>query len=320
RWRATRSWARPSAWRDWSSRPGAAAGRRTRTASTRCWGRGDSRTAPGQIDAPLKKVTVAPCNLRLAGYAHWHLVTTRPPAPRQRPGLSAERNHAESHHRDLHRRPALRDQRATARGGQPRTQGSRRCRCGSCVPLRVHRRRYRGDRVPRREARVHGGRLTAPLPRTRSGAAMAARLAPPKEVPSDPDEERTMSDNIERRDADSRIWVLGAPDPEMEMIERTLRECGETVVYATTGDGERVTAGTAYRGESLVTDVGNHPCTSGVTDVYLVECALLTPDVRFEPGEDICHPELAGRTVRRIDHHRPGDPGYGRPPSEFLEA
>src|SRR5690606_28269925 len=41
RWRATRSWARPSAWRDWSSRPGAAAGRRTRTASTRCWGRGD---------------------------------------------------------------------------------------------------------------------------------------------------------------------------------------------------------------------------------------------------------------------------------------
>ena len=129
-----------------------------------------------------------------------------------------------------------------------------------------------------------------------------------------------MSDNIERRDADSRIWVLGAPDPEMEMIERTLRECGETVVYAADARGERVTAGTAYRGESLVTDVGNHPCTSGVTDVYLVECELLTPDVRFEPGEDICHPELAGRTVRRIDHHRPGDPGYGRPPSEFLEA
>jgi hypothetical protein len=118
----------------------------------------------------------------------------------------------------------------------------------------------------------------------------------------------------------SRIWILGAPDPEMEAIEGLLRECGETVVYAADARGERVTAGAAYRGESLVTDVGNHPCTSGVTTVYLVECELLPPDVSGAPGEDICHPELAGRTVRRIDHHRPGDPGYGRPPSGFLAA
>lgn len=125
----------------------------------------------------------------------------------------------------------------------------------------------------------------------------------------------------ENRAETGRVWVLPkASDPEMVAIEALLRECGETVVYAADARGERVTAGTAYRGESLVTDVGNHPCTSGVTDVYLVECELLTPDVSFEPGEDICHPELAGRTVRRIDHHRPGDPGYGRPPSEFLEA
>lgn len=124
-----------------------------------------------------------------------------------------------------------------------------------------------------------------------------------------------MSDNIERR-----IWVLGAPDPEMETIERILRECGETVAYAANERGERLVGAAAYWGESLVTDVGNHPCTSGVTDVYLVECELLTPDARFEPGEDICHPELSGRAVRRIDHHRPGDPGYGRPPSEFLAA
>lgn len=129
-----------------------------------------------------------------------------------------------------------------------------------------------------------------------------------------------MNDDIERRDADSRIWVLGAPDPEMAAIEGLLRECRETVVYAADARGERVTAGASYRGESLIADSGNHPCTDGTTDVYLVECELLTPDARFEPGEDICHPELAGRTVRRIDHHRPGDPGYGRQPSEFLEA
>src|SRR5690606_6493415 len=118
----------------------------------------------------------------------------------------------------------------------------------------------------------------------------------------------------ENRAETGRLWVLPkAGDPEMVAIEALLRECGETVVYAADARGERVTAGTAYRGESLVTDVGNHPCTSGVTDVYLVECELLTPDAHFEPEQDICHPELANRTVRRIDHHRPGDPGYGRP-------
>src|SRR5690606_34885663 len=95
---------------------------------------------------------------------------------------------------------------------------------------------------------------------------------------------------------ESRLWLLGAPDPEMEMIEGLLRECGETVVYATTGDGERVTAATAYR--CPVPEVPD-----GVV-VYAVECVDVLPD---------------GWWVR-IDHHRPGDPGYGRPPSEFLAA
>lgn len=120
----------------------------------------------------------------------------------------------------------------------------------------------------------------------------------------------------------SRIWVLGALDPEMVLIDRVLREYGETVVYAANRVGERVTPATAYRGESLVTDYGYHPCTHGVTTVYLVECDLVEHEVLpldFD-FEESCHPELAGRTVRRIDHHRPGDPGYGRPPEEFFEA
>lgn len=103
-----------------------------------------------------------------------------------------------------------------------------------------------------------------------------------------------MSDDIERRDADSRIWVLGAPDPEMEMIERTLRECGERVAYALDERGERVTPATAYRCPV--------PAPEGAT-VYAVECIDVLPDGWV-----------------RIDHHRPGDPGYGRPPSEFLAA
>lgn len=93
----------------------------------------------------------------------------------------------------------------------------------------------------------------------------------------------------------TRIWALGAPDPEMEMIEKLLRECGESVVYAVASDGSRVTPGTAYR--CLVPEVPD-----GAT-VYAVECIDVLP---------------AGWV--RIDHHRPGDPGYGRPPEEFLPA
>src|SRR5690606_28911148 len=94
---------------------------------------------------------------------------------------------------------------------------------------------------------------------------------------------------------ESRPWLLGAPDPEMEMIEGLLRECGETVVYATTGDGERVTAATAYRCPV--------PAAPEGATVDAVECIDVLPDGWV-----------------RIDHHRPGDPGYGRPPSEFLAA
>lgn len=101
----------------------------------------------------------------------------------------------------------------------------------------------------------------------------------------------------------SRIWVLGAPDPEMEAIETLLRECGEQVAYALDG-ADRVRADRAYAGTSVryATDCGE----AGHTESwYLVECAVPVPDTS---------------TVTRIDHHRPGDPGYGRPPSEFLSA
>ncbi len=90
-----------------------------------------------------------------------------------------------------------------------------------------------------------------------------------------------------------RVWVLGAPDPEMEMIERMLRDADESVIYATTADGRR--AAEAYR--CPIPDV-----PPGAT-VYAVECIDVLPEGWV-----------------RIDHHRPGDPGYGRPPAEFLAA
>ncbi len=85
------------------------------------------------------------------------------------------------------------------------------------------------------------------------------------------------------------IWVLGAPDPEMEAIEVLLRECGQTVTYATI-NGRRVTPAEAYRADVI----------SGET-------------VRVECSWD-------GATGPICDHHNPGDPGYGRPPADYWDA
>jgi hypothetical protein len=113
----------------------------------------------------------------------------------------------------------------------------------------------------------------------------------------------------------SRIWILGAADPEMEAIESLLRECGERVAHACVGGGERIDhalapgvrvhPGNAYRGtcHRYVTDCGG----AGDPDEtwYLVECDVPAP-----------WPER----VRRIDHHRAGDAGFGREPRDFLAA
>src|SRR5690606_23632221 len=95
-----------------------------------------------------------------------------------------------------------------------------------------------------------------------------------------------------------RIWILGAPDPEMAAIERRLVKSGEQVAHALDETGQRVHPGSAYRVVAL-----SAPVPDGAT-VYAVECG----------GPAI----PAGAVV--IDHHRPGDPGYGRPPAEFLPA
>lgn len=103
----------------------------------------------------------------------------------------------------------------------------------------------------------------------------------------------------------TRLWILGAADPEMEAIEALLRECGETVAYAADDSGCRVTPHNMYRATRVDApdDVDLAVC-----ECYLVECG----------GDylDVWCATIAGR----IDHHRPGDPGYGRPPADFLAA
>lgn len=107
-----------------------------------------------------------------------------------------------------------------------------------------------------------------------------------------------------------RTWILGASDPEMALIERHLNEAGEEVLYAAV-HGRRVAAHEAYRATGLILPTGEpvlHP-RDGM--VYLVECSV--------PVLDGSECDTAA-IVRRIDHHRPGDPGYGRGPEEFLPA
>ncbi len=109
------------------------------------------------------------------------------------------------------------------------------------------------------------------------------------------------------------LWILGAPDPEMEVIETLLVECGERFVYATAG-GRRVHPGNAYRADlpELPVDLNASP----LDEVVLIECAFITGLAYGEPGTWLDH----ARRVVHIDHHRPGDPGFGRPPAEFLPA
>src|SRR5690606_34536203 len=109
------------------------------------------------------------------------------------------------------------------------------------------------------------------------------------------------------------IWVLGAPDPEMEMIERLLVDAGEHVEYATVwrdGGRRRVTPAEAYAPDVAIGD-GLRGLRA---TAYMVECA---PAVLV--GSSIEGIDWAGVAIK-IDHHRPGDPGYGRPPAEFLPA
>jgi len=99
----------------------------------------------------------------------------------------------------------------------------------------------------------------------------------------------------------------------MEMIEKLLRDCGERVEYATVwrdGVRRRVTPAEAYAPDVAI----GEGLRGGRETAYMVECA---PAVLV--GSSFDGIDWAGVAVK-IDHHRPGDPGYGRPPAEFLPA
>lgn len=95
------------------------------------------------------------------------------------------------------------------------------------------------------------------------------------------------------------FFVLGAADPEMRATERLLADGNHAFTHARV-DGKRVHPANAYRAPLPV--AAGEALAAGAT-VYLVECVG-----DAVPG------------TRRIDHHHPGDPGYGRPPDEYWPA
>lgn len=107
----------------------------------------------------------------------------------------------------------------------------------------------------------------------------------------------------------SRLFVLGADDPEMQAIERLLRKAGEAVAFAVGSDGKRVHPGNAYAAADLRWSNDPADCSGPAWGAvtHLVECAPVT-GAAIRPN------------VVVIDHHRPGDPGYGRGPKEYMPA
>lgn len=112
------------------------------------------------------------------------------------------------------------------------------------------------------------------------------------------------------------MWILGASDPEMERIERLLRRAAQTVAYGLDETGKRAYPSSAYRISSVSDPEALRLAVQRGIVIRLVECGIAK-----EP-EDKALRRVAEKKVAAcvFDHHRPGDPGYGRPAHEFLAA
>lgn len=99
---------------------------------------------------------------------------------------------------------------------------------------------------------------------------------------------------------ENTVFILGASDPEMQHIENILNIAHLKHVRALYKQHLPVTALTAYAFQTVSEDISDYE------HVVLVEC------LNYQPLE------FHYNTVHIIDHHRQGNPGYGKPPGEFL--
>lgn len=95
--------------------------------------------------------------------------------------------------------------------------------------------------------------------------------------------------------------VVGAPDPERAAIIHLLEQAGIPVHYAAVGES-MVHPGNAYQADRIA------PPLPPDCHVWRIEC------------DGPAFADISPSRITVIDHHRPGDPGYGRPPWDFLAA
>lgn len=93
------------------------------------------------------------------------------------------------------------------------------------------------------------------------------------------------------------IFVLGAKDPEMRQVEAVLAFAGLPAVPARR-KRKRVYPGNAYAADAPAPEV------LACDTVYAVECGWV------DETANVVH----------VDHHRPGDPGHGKPAAEYFAA
>lgn len=119
----------------------------------------------------------------------------------------------------------------------------------------------------------------------------------------------------------TQIFVMGANDPEMSAIESLLRANQQQVAYAVNADGRRVTPATAYQAAGFV--LADNPAqilvagaTHGadVPTLVLIECRVPNIPIECDGHDGQIWPSIV------CDHHRPGDPGYGKPADQYWEA
>ncbi|MCP4746227.1 MAG: hypothetical protein GY874_08815 [Desulfobacteraceae bacterium] len=104
------------------------------------------------------------------------------------------------------------------------------------------------------------------------------------------------------------VFILGAPDLEMDKIEKFLKVADMPYKYAT-ANGRRVTSDNAYYAEPVYLE---NLTLSPRAQAVFVECApaFVLDIYRQGPSLD---------TIS-IDHHRLGDKGYAKPPTMFMQA
>lgn len=99
------------------------------------------------------------------------------------------------------------------------------------------------------------------------------------------------------------FFILGAPDPEMRAIEAVLRAQDLPYGYAAIA-AERVQASQAYDADNVIAQ------ETGRAAVGLLDRDLVFVESRVQGLS----------AARVIDHHHPGDPGFGVPPERYVEG